>query len=416
MRAVHRMLPPMAADPRPLAGIVVVDLTRVLAGPYCTLVLSNLGARVIKVERPGAGDDARTIGPFVGGKSLYFASLNHGKESIALDLRAPADRAIFERLCASADVLVENYRPGVLDRLGYGWDQLHRRWPRLIYAAVSGFGRTGPLRDRPAFDMVVQAMGGIMSLTGHPDGPPARVGISIGDITAGLFLAIGVVAALYQRRDTGSGTLIDVAMLDCQLAILENALTTHLVTGELPGRLGTRHPNIAPFQAFEAGDGKPVVVCAGHDALFALLCDALERPDLARDERFTSADARRRHVDALAGELTAGMQARTADQWLERFEHAGIPCAPVNSVADAVRSPQVAARDMVLHVADPAIGDLAVAGNPIKLADVPDPPARRAPPDLDADRATILAWLDAQSPSTLQIPDPRAAMKRKTKQ
>jgi CoA:oxalate CoA-transferase len=404
------------ADPRPLAGIVVVDLTRVLAGPYCTLVLSNLGARVIKVERPGAGDDARTIGPFVGGRSLYFASLNHGKESIALDLRVPADRAVFECLCGAADVLVENYRPGVLDRLGYGWEEIHRRWPRLICAAASGFGRTGPLRDRPAFDMVVQAMGGIMSLTGYPDGPPARVGVSIGDINAGLFLAIGVLAALHQRRDTGSGTLIDVAMLDCQLAILENALTTHLVTGELPGRLGTRHPNIAPFQAFEAGDGRPVVVCAGHDAQFALLCDTVERPDLAADERFSSVDARRRHVDALVGELTAALQAHTAAEWLERFERVGIPCAPVNSVAEAARSPQVAARHMVLHIADPAIGDLAVAGNPIKMADVPDPPQRRPPPDLDADRATILAWLDAQSLSTLQMPGPRAEMKRKTKQ
>jgi CoA:oxalate CoA-transferase len=210
--------------------------------------------------------------------------------------------------------------------------------------------------------------------------------------------------------------MIDVAMLDCQIAILENALTTHLVTGELPGRLGTRHPNIAPFQAFEAGDGKPVVVCAGHDVPFALLCDAVGRPELATDARFTSADARRRHVDALAGELAAAMRGHTAAEWLERFERAGIACAPVNSVAEVARSPQVAARHMVWHVADPAIGDLAVAGNPIKMADVPDPPARRPPPDLDADRAAILAWLDAQSPSTLQIPDPRAAMKRKTKQ
>ena len=353
--------------------MVVVDLTRVLAGPYCTLVLSNLGARVIKVERPRSGDDARAIGPFVGGKSLYFGSLNHGKESIALDLRDPDDRTVFERLCGAADVLVENYRPGVLNRLGYGWETLQRRWPRLIYAAASGFGRTGPLRERPAFDMVVQAMSGIMSLTGHPDGPPARVGVSIGDIVAGLFLAIGITAALHQRRDTGSGTLIDVAMLDCQLAILESALTTHLVTGALPGRLGTRHPNIVPFQAFEAGDGQPVVLCAA-------------------------------------------LRAHPAAEWLERFERAGIACAPVNSVADAVRNPQVAARHMVLRIPDPAIGDLAVAGNPIKLAGVPDPETRRPPPDLDADRAAILAWLGAQSPSTLQMPEPRDEMNRKTKQ
>jgi CoA:oxalate CoA-transferase len=383
-----------ASDPRPLAGMVVIDLTRVLAGPYCTLVLSNLGARVIKVERPPGGDDARGIGPFVGGKSLYFSALNHGKESIALDLKRAEDRPVFERLLAAADVLVENYRPGVLDRLGYGWDVLRARWPRLVYAAASGFGQTGPLRERPAFDMVAQAMGGIMSLTGYPDGPPARVGVSIGDIAAGLFLASGIAAALVRRARSGAGAMVDVAMLDCQLAILENALTAHLVTGEQPGRLGTRHPNIAPFQAFEAGDGRLLVLCAGHDAQFAALCEVIGRPELARDQRFVTPDARRRHVDPMQELIAPLLRTRPAAEWLERFERAGIPCAPVNSVADAVRSPQVAARNMVVEIGDPAIGRLAVAGNPIKLDGVADPPARGPPPELDADRAAILAWLD----------------------
>ena len=382
-----------ASDPRPLAGVTVIDLTRVLAGPYCTLVLANLGARVIKVERPPHGDDARGIGPFVGGKSLYFAALNHGKESIALDLRQPEDRTVFEKLLAAADVLVENYRPGVLARLGYGWEALHARWPRLIVAAASGFGQTGPLRERPAFDMVAQAMGGIMSLTGYPDGPPARVGISIGDIAAGLFLAVGVVSALHARDQSGAGTMVDVAMLDCQLAILENALTTHLVTGALPGRLGTRHPNIAPFQTFEAADGRDIVGCAGHDTQFANLCQAIGRPDLAADARFRSPDARRRHVEALQVEIGGALRSRTAAEWLERLERAGVPCAPVNSVADAARTPQVAARHMIVEIEDPTIGRLPVAGNPIKLAGVPEPESRRPPPDLDADRAAILAWL-----------------------
>src|SRR5262252_2720896 len=287
------------ADPRPLAGVTVIDLTRVLAGPYCTLVLANLGARVIKVERPGTGDDARSIGPFVNGKSLYFSALNHGKESIALDLRASADRAVFEDLLAAADVVVENFRPGAMERLGYGWDTVHTSWPRLVYGAASGFGHTGPLRARPAFDMVVQAMGGLMSLTGYPGGPPARVGVSIGDIVAGLFLAIGIHAALLKRRETGTGSMVDVAMLDCQLAILENALTAHLVTGAVPGPLGTRHPNIAPFQAFEARDGRSVVVCAGHDEQFQRICGALGRPELVGDARFLTAEDRRRHADAL---------------------------------------------------------------------------------------------------------------------
>jgi len=380
-------------DSPPLAGIVVVDLTRVLAGPFCTLLLSQLGARVIKVEHPEGGDDARAIGPLVGGKSLYFASLNHGKESIALDLRRDADRAVFEDLLDIADVLVENFRPGVMERLGYGWEQLRGRWPRLVYAAASGFGHSGPWRERPAFDLIVQAMGGLLSLTGQPGGPPTRVGVSIGDIAAGLFLALGIAAALYRRRETGQGTQVDVAMLDCQIAILENALTMHLVTGAVPGPLGTRHPNIAPFQAFVAGDGRPIVICAGHDGLFARLCHALGRPELLQDARFESADARRQHADALAGEIEAALAGRGVTEWLVVLEEAGVPCGPIHGVPDALRTPQVAARHMVVEIADPVIGRLFVAGNPIKLAGVPDPPVRRPPPALDADRAAVLASL-----------------------
>jgi CoA:oxalate CoA-transferase len=384
------------ADPRPLAGVTVIDMTRVLAGPFCTLLLANLGARVIKVERPPHGDDARAIGPFKGGKSLYFAGLNYGKESIALDLRAAADRAVFDDLLAAADVLVENFRPGVLERLGYGWPALAARFPRLVYGVASGFGHSGPLRDRPAFDLVVQAMGGLVSLTGHPDGPPARVGVSIGDIAAGLFLSTGITSALYRQRETGRGAMVDVAMFDCQLAILENALTRHLVTGELPGRLGTRHPNIAPFQAFDTQDGHPIVVCAGHDDHFRNFCTVLGAPGLADDPRFHTADARRNHVDALEAHVQPILRERPAAEWLARLEQAGVPCGPVNTVAEAVRHPQAAARHMVVDVADPAIGSLFVAGNPVKIDGVPDPGAHRPPPELDGDRAAILAWLRAR--------------------
>jgi CoA:oxalate CoA-transferase len=332
------------------------------------------------------------VGPFAGGKSLYFSALNYGKESIALDLKRAGDRGVFDELLGAADVLIENFRPGVLERLGYGWDTLHARWPRLIYGAASGFGHTGPLRDRPAFDMVVQAMGGILSLTGHPEGPPARVGISIGDIAAALFLAVGITSALYRRRETGTGTMVDVAMFDCQLAFLENALTTHLVTGTLPGRLGTRHPNIAPFQAFATRDA-PVVVCAGHDNLFERLCATIGRPDLVEDARFLTAELRRQNVDALEREIEAALAARGAAEWLEVLERAGVPCAPVNTVADAVRTEQAAARHMIVGIPDPHIGTLWVAGNPIKLADVPERAAHRPPPELDGDRDAILAWL-----------------------
>jgi len=388
-----------ATDSRPLAGVTVIDLTRVLAGPFCTLLLSNLGARVIKVERPPDGDDVRTVGPFVGGSSLYFSALNYGKESIALDLRRDGDRIVFEQLLDAGDVLVENFRPGVLERLGYGWTALHSRWPRLVYAAVSGFGQTGPLRERPAFDMVAQAMGGLLSLTGHPGGPPARVGVSIGDIAAALFLTVGITSALFKRHETGRGTMIDVAMFDCQLAILENALTTHLATGVVPGRLGTRHPNIAPFQAFATRDA-PLVVCAGHDGQFAALCAALGCEAVVRDERFLTPDSRRRNADALEAELESVLRTRSCAEWLAVLERAGVPCAPVNTVADAVRHPQARARHMVVEIDDPAIGTLSVAGNPIKLADVPEPTGHRPPPALDADRGAIIAWLANRRPST----------------
>jgi CoA:oxalate CoA-transferase len=390
---------PPANDLRPLAGFTVIDLTRVLAGPYCTLLLANLGARVIKVERPTGGDDARSIGPFVGGKSLYFSSLNYGKESIALDLRRPPDREIFDRLLGRADVLVENFRPGALERLGYGWETLHARWPRLIYGSASGFGHTGPLRERPAFDMVAQAMGGILSLTGYPGQPPARVGVSIGDLAAGLFLAVGINAALLKRKETGTGVQVDIAMLDCQLAMLENALTTHLVTGALPGPLGTRHPNISPFQAFTGGDGRLLVVCAGHDNLFIKFCAVIGRPELVHDPRFDSTEGRRVNGDALVAEIERALAARPAAEWLGLLEEAGVPCAPINNVAEAVRQPQVAARNMVVEISDPAIGRLYVAGNPIKLSGVPEPSQRNAPPELDADRAAILAWLRAAPPA-----------------
>ena len=238
-----------------LSGVTVIDLSRVLAGPFSTMTLANLGARVIKVEIPGTGDDSRAFGPFHNGKSLYFASINCNKESIALNLKNPDDRAIFEKLLEKADILVENYRPGTMEKLGYGWDVLHAKYPKLIYGAASGFGDSGPYSKRAAYDMVVQGMGGVLSMTGYPNQPPARVGISIGDITAGLYLTIGLNAALYNRTITKVGSKIDIAMLDCQVAILEDAIPAYDKTGEIPGPLGTRHPSIAPFQTFAAKDG-----------------------------------------------------------------------------------------------------------------------------------------------------------------
>ena len=367
----------------PLSGVTVIDLTRVLAGPYCTMTLSDLGARVIKVERPGLGDDARHIGPFVNGMSAYFASLNRGKESIALDLRADDDRETFEQLLATADVVVENYRGGTFDRLGYDWDTLHARYPKLIYAAVSGFGHTGPYAERPAYDMVVQAMGGVMSITGQEDGDPTRVGTSIGDIVGGLFTAVGIVSALFHRTLTGETTKVDVSMLDCQVAILENAIARLMATGVTPGPLGAHHPSIAPFGAFRAGDGW-LVVAAGNDRLFSRLCDVLGEPDLARDDRFATNPARTDHRSELQSALEAALAGATVEHWLARLGQADIPCGPINDVAQVLSDPQVRARNMVVSVDDGRLPGFSVAGNPIKLSAFPDPPTRGPVPDLPA--------------------------------
>ncbi|MDH3691828.1 MAG: CoA transferase [Gammaproteobacteria bacterium] len=376
----------------PLSGATVVDLTRVLAGPYCTMVLADLGARVIKVEVPGRGDDARHFGPFINGQSAYFASLNRGKHSIALDLKAEHDRRTFEGLLTDADVLVENYRPGTMDRLGYGWSALHASYPDLIYATTSGFGQSGPYKDRAAYDMVVQGMGGLLSLTGHPGGPPTRVGTSIGDITAALFTAVGINAALYSRQLRGEGMLVDVSMLDCQVAILENAIARYFATGNVPGPLGSRHPSIAPFDAYKTGDGF-IIITAGNDDLFEKLADAIGLPELAKNHRFASNTRRVENVDLLKHELESALAKHATAHWLEVLQSAGVPCGPINNVEQVVNDQQVQGRNMVIDISDSEIGSLRAAGNPIKFSAFPDPPNRAPAPRLDADRAEILKEL-----------------------
>ncbi len=381
----------------PFSDIVVVDLTRVLAGPYCALLLAELGARVIKVEPPRTGDDSRAIGPFLKTKdgttkSGYFLSINRGKESIALDLKTQADRVVFEALLARADVLIENYRGGTMEKLGYGWETLKQKYPGLIYAGVSGFGHTGPYAQRPAYDMVVQAMGGIMSLTGHPDTPPTRVGSSIGDLTAGLFATIGIASALYDRKTTGRGMKVDVGMLDCQVAILENAIARYVATGTTPGPLGSRHPSIAPFAAFSTKDGH-VVIAVGTDGLFVKLAAALGSASLAEDARYATNPLRMQHWNELHDEMEVLLSAHPSKYWLARLEENGVPCAPLNNVADVMADPQVAARNMIVTANDPDIGPLKMQGNPIKLSAYADPSERAPAPALDGDRAAILKWL-----------------------
>jgi len=378
--------------PGPLSGITVVDLSRILAGPYCTFLMAELGARVIKVEPPGKGDDAREYGPFKNGVSTYFSSINRGKESIALDLKAEGDRRIFERLLERADVIVENFRPGTMEKLGYGWESLHARYPKLIYAAASGFGHTGPSSKEPAYDMVVQGLGGIMSITGHPGQPPVRTGMSIGDIGAGLYTAVAVNAALLHRERSGEATKVDVAMFDCQLALLENAIMRYTVTGEVPGPLGARHPSITPFQAFATARGD-IIIAAGNDGLYQKLCAVIGRPDLAADPSYRTNDLRCRNQAPLRAEIERELKKKPAEEWIDIIGKAGVPCGPINTVDRALAHPQVEARNMLITVEDPKAGTLKLAGNPLKLSAFADPPTRPPAPALDADRAKLLREL-----------------------
>jgi CoA:oxalate CoA-transferase len=376
----------------PLSGITIVDLSRILAGPYCTLLLAELGARVIKVEPPGQGDDARHYGPFRSGKSAYFSSVNRGKESIALDLKSPAGRDVFERLLDKADALVENFRPGTMEKLGYGWEVLHPRYPRLVYAAASGFGHTGPYSHYPAYDMVVQGLGGVMSITGHPGMPLTRVGTSIGDLGGGLFTAIALNAALLHRERTGEATKVDVSLFDCQLALLENAIVRYTTTGEIPGPMGARHPSITPFEAFATADGN-IIIAAGNDGLFVKLAHALGRPDLAANPLYRTNPLRNQNQAALKAEIESVLQSAGTGEWIAALEAAGVPCGPVNNIAEALAHPQTEARNMLVTVDDPAMGALKLAGNPMKLSAFADPPTRAPAPDLDADRERILREL-----------------------
>jgi CoA:oxalate CoA-transferase len=378
----------------PLSGVTVLDLTHVLAGPFCSHTLQDLGARVIKVERPGLGDDTRAFPPFVNDTSAYFAALNSGKQSIALDLKSPTDRGILDRLLVRADVILENYRPGVMERLGYGWERLHAKYPRLIYGAVSGFGHTGPDAAKPAYDMVVQARGGVMSITGEEGGPPVRVGASIGDIVAGMYLAQGVLAALYDREKTGLGAKVDVAMLDAQLAIQEHSIALTTATGRAPGRTGARHPTITPFSTYRAADGF-FVIAAGNDAMFEHLCKTLDLPLKAGDPRFATNAARCDNNALLKRLIEAVTLEHPAAHWIAKLEAAGLPTARVQDMSEVLQDPQLLARAMVLPIAPDAQGNRFTApGNPIKLSTLPELTTRPAAPALDGDRAAILNWLN----------------------
>ena len=381
----------------PLSGITVLDFSRVLAGPYCTMILADLGARVIKVEKIGTGDDTRAFGPFVDGESAYFMCFNRGKESIVLDIKSPRDRELLERLLDEADVVVENFRPGVMDRLGYGADRLAKTHPHIVYASISGFGHTGPFSDLPGYDMVVQAMGGVMSLTGWPDAPPARVGTSFGDLGAALFAAVGIVSALYKRTRNAQGGRVDIGMLDCQAALMETALARFDVEGKVPTRTGDSHPSLAPFESFAAKDAR-FIIAAGNDTLFMLMVDALGAPELALDPRFMTNDLRCRNRPDMVTAIEALTEAEPMEHWIEKLNAAGVPCSPINTIDKLFDHPQLKARNMIIQVKGEGPRAIRTAGNPIKLTGYPefDPDQPVAAPRLNQHREAILAQLMAE--------------------
>ena len=359
----------------PLDGIKVLDLSRVLAGPYATMLLCDLGAEVIKIEQPGTGDESRNFGPFKNGFSLYFMSVNRGKRSITLNLKTQRGREIFLQLVKQCDVVVENFRPGTMQKLGLDYDTLKAAYPSLIYAACSGFGQTGPSAQQGAYDMIIQGMGGIMSITGEPPSPdekraPVRVGTSISDITAALFTTIGILSALHHRHQTGRGQLVDVAMLDSLVAVLENAVVRYFATGEVPQPLGSRHPAITPFEAFASADGY-VIIAIGNDTLWEKFCEHVGRRELISDARFrTNADRTANHSE-LFPILSEILRQRTTDAWIDALEKIGVPCGPINAMDKVVNHPQVQAREMITQVVHQITGAVEVPGIPIKLSETP---------------------------------------------
>lgn len=380
--------------PGPLADVKVLDLSRILSGPFCTTLLADMGADVVKIERPPGGDLARRLGPMAGGDAAYFMSVNRGKRSAAVDIFTPEGAETLKRLAAKADVLVENYTPGTMHRAGLGFDALHASNPRLIYASISGFGQEGPYAQKPALDAVVQAMGGLMSVTGEPGGDPLRPGVSLGDSVAGLFTALAITSALHQRASTGEGQYIDMSMLDCQVTLMENAFSRYFATNEVPQRIGSRHPAAAPFQAFPTSDGHIVIALLSEDfALWQRICEAVGVPEAASDERFANNRLRVENRAALEQAFIAALAQRTTAEWMERLNAAGAPAAPVLDIGQVAADPQIALRRMIAEIPHPRLGTWRVANTPFRFSGATTGPGGPSP-DLGEHTDEVLAdWL-----------------------
>lgn len=364
----------------PLKGIRVLDVSRILSGPFCTMLLADLGAEVIKIERPGDGDPARILGPKVGEERAYFISVNRGKKSITLDISAQEGQQIFRSLAPHFDVIIENFVPGTMARYGLDYPNVSKINPRLVYASISGFGQDGPYAHRPALDIIVQAMGGIMSVTGEPGGAPVRPGASLGDSTAGLFTALAIVSALWQRQSSGKGQYIDISMLDCQVTMMENAFSRYFATGEIPGPLGSRHPAAAPFQAFRASDGYFVAALITDDAsVWRRFCDAIGQPELGKDVRFATNIDRVKNVEALTDTLQLIFGQEPAERWLAALAAADIPCGPVNNIKAVIEDRQIRHRGMMTTIPDRFAGIWQVENTPFKLSGASTGPAGPSP-------------------------------------
>ena len=393
--------------PGPLEGIRVLDLTRILSGPFCTMVMADLGADVIKVEQPGTGDPARGNGPFLtmdahgnqiaaegqadDSYSTYFMSINRGKRSIAIDLAKPKGRELLLELAEHADVLIENFRPGTMAKLGLTYDALKACNPKLVAASISGFGQTGPYASRPALDVIVQGMGGMLSITGEPGGGPVRPGASIGDITAALFATIAIQSALLERERSGEGQYIDISMLDCQVSIMENAFMRYFTLGQIPERIGTRHPSSTPFQAFKTADGHVVVaIMGGSTDQWPLFCAAIEHAELIDDERFVTGWGRTQHYDELIPIISEAITQKSTAEWVDILSGMGIPVGPVQDIAEVAADPQIAHRDMFVKLDHPTVGQVPFTGNPIKLSRTPSGPSL-VPPGLGEHTTGVLS-------------------------
>ena len=361
-----------------LSGIKIIDLSRLLTGPYCTMNLADLGADVIKVEVPGRGDDARLFGPFANGESGYFMTLNRNKRSITLDLRVPEGQAVLKDLIKDADVVLENFTIGTMEKWGIGYEQLQQLNPRLIFASITGFGQFGPYAKRVAFDAIAQAMGGLMSITGYPDNPPTRVGTSLGDINAGNFMTIAILAALLQRGRTGEGQRIDISMHDCIFAILENAVVRHTMAGQDPSRIGSRHASVAPYDVFQAKDGFVIIACA-NEATWQRLCKAMGQPELIEDKRFLLNDDRSRHINDLSAIINSWTGEQALDEILLLLQENSVPSAPILTISDLVTDNHIQARRMLVETEHPVAGKVRIPGIPFKMSASPDCIERPAP-------------------------------------